>query len=227
MKHHILVVEDDVTMSTMLRIYLEKEGHTVTVAADGQTGLEAAVNQPVDLVLLDVMLPRLDGWQVCRQLRERTELPIILLTARDQEPDKVKGLDLGADDYITKPFSMQELLARVRARLRRSPRPAPAEAVLTFPDLEIDLRRRTVVRAGSPVKLTPKEFQLLLELAREPGRVITHDELLKRVWNFEVGTDNHTLRTHVLRLRRKLEVSGLTYVHTVWATGYKFGVDPA
>ncbi|HYG57385.1 MAG TPA: response regulator transcription factor [Symbiobacteriaceae bacterium] len=224
---HILVIEDDATMSGLLRLYLEREGYRVSVASDGTTGLAAAMQGNIDLLLLDLMLPGLDGWQVCRTVRDHTPIPIILLTALDLEEQKVQGFDLGADDYVTKPFSTQELLARVRARLR--PRPVPtgrADALLVFPDLVVDPKKCAVTVSGKGVDLTPKEFQLLHTLAREPGRVFTHRELVQLVWNYPSGTDDHTLRTHVQRLRRKLEGLEREYVHTVWGTGYKFEVSP-
>jgi two-component system, OmpR family, response regulator ResD len=222
---HVLVVEDDPILSNMLRLYLEKEGHIVAVARDGASGLSAALEGPVDLVLLDLMLPVMDGWEVCRALRRQSQVPILLLTALDQEHQKVQGLDIGADDYVTKPFSMAELLARVRAMIRRSrgSQAFPAgEPALTFTGLRIAPLSRSVELDGSRVEMTPKEFDLLCLLAREPGRVFTRDELLQKVWQYPVGTDPRTLHTHVLRLRRKLEAGGRVYLHTVWGVGFKF-----
>ncbi|MDB4897528.1 MAG: two component transcriptional regulator, winged helix family [Firmicutes bacterium] len=221
---HILVIEDDPTLSNMLQLYLDKAGYRVTVARDGASGLAAALSMPVDLIMLDLMLPQLDGWAICARVRERSAVPILLLTALDQEAQKVQGLDLGADDYVTKPFNMAELLARVRAMLRRNWGPAPAagETTLIFDGLRLDPVSRIVELNGSRVDLTPKEFDLLYLLASEPGKVFSRDELLQRVWQYPVGTDPRTLHTHILRLRRKLEVEGRTFLQTVWGVGFKF-----
>jgi DNA-binding response OmpR family regulator len=221
---HILVIEDDPTLSNMLQLYLDKAGYRVTVARDGASGLSAALSTPVDLIMLDLMLPQLDGWAICARVRERSAVPILLLTALDQEEQKVRGLDLGADDYVTKPFSMSELLARVRAMLRRNWGPAPTtgETTLIFDGLRLDPVSRIVELNGSRVDLTPKEFDLLYLLASEPGKVFSRDELLQRVWQYPIGTDPRTLHTHVLRLRRKLEVGGRTFLQTVWGVGFKF-----
>lgn len=227
MSSHVLVVEDDPTLAGMLRLYLEKEGYRVIVAADGAAGLAAAQTARPDLMILDVMLPRMDGWEVCRQVRAHSRMPIILLTALDQEQHKVQGLDLGADDYVTKPFSMRELMARVRARLRHPPAEAAAHTeLLEFPGLRIDPGARTVTVAGQAVDLTPKEFDLLVHLARAAGRVLTRGDLVQRVWQYPMGSDDRTLHTHMLRLRRKLGVGGRNFLHTVWGVGYKFEASP-
>ncbi|HLN61844.1 MAG TPA: response regulator transcription factor [Symbiobacteriaceae bacterium] len=225
---HVLVVEDDATLSNLVGLYLRKDGHTVSTAQDGRSGLAQALADDVDLVVLDLMLPEMDGWEVCRRLREQSQVPIILLTGLDQEQHKIKGLDLGADDYVTKPFSAGELMARVRAHLRRSSRgEAPtSDAVLNFPGLRVDAAGRTVELDGQKLELTPKEFDLLYLMAREPGRVFTHDDLLEKVWQYPGGSDPRTIHTHVLRLRRKLENPRLTYLQTVWGVGFKFEVAP-
>jgi DNA-binding response OmpR family regulator len=224
--NHILVVEDDPTLSGMLRLYLEKEGYRVSVARDGASGLAEALSGGTDLILLDVMLPKLDGWEICRQVRDRSAVPIMMLTALDQEQQKVQGLDLGADDYVTKPFSMQELLARVRALLRRQKGASSGpEPPIIHPGLRIDPGARVVEISGARVELTPKEFDLLYVLVKETGRVVTRDDLIQRVWHYPAGTDHRTLHTHILRLRRKLEHGGRTYLHTIWGVGYKFEVD--
>jgi two-component system, OmpR family, response regulator ResD len=223
---HILVVEDDDTLSNLVALYLRKDGHTVTIAADGRSGLSRALADDVDLVVLDVMLPLLDGWEVCRQLREQRAIPIILLTGLAQEQHKIKGLDLGADDYVTKPFSAGELLARVRAHLRRSTRgatPEPAGA-LSYAGLRVDPASRVVEVDGQRLELTPKEFDLLYLMAREPGHVFSHDDLLEKVWQYPGGSDQRTIHTHILRLRRKLENPSRTYLQTVWGVGFKFEV---
>lgn len=228
MTQRILVIEDDLTMSDMLNVYLKQAGFQVTVARDGARGLEEALNGSYDLILLDVMLPNLSGWEVCDRIRDRSRVPIVLLTALDHEENKIRGMDLGADDYVTKPFSMKELLARVRARLRKGDpkgRFAAGTQVFSFPQLEIDLRSRTVRLAGQPLDMTPKEFDLLSALAREPGHVFTHEHLITQVWRYPAGTDSHTLRTHIQSLRRKLQGAECNYLHTVWGVGYKFEVQ--
>jgi len=236
----ILVIEDDAMLSDVLRMYLEKEGYEVKVTADGLDGLtQSLVTRPA-LVVLDVMLPRLDGWEIVRQLREVSDVPIILLTARGEEVDKLKGFDLGADDYLAKPFSMQEFLARARALLKRSrglsgtaqqpsggtaaSAPAPMEGVLTFPTLLIDERRHRVERNGKQIPLTPKEFDLLIYLANRPGTVVRRDELLQAIWGYSASEDDRTIHTHINRLRAKLEGQDYHYIHTVWGIGYKFEV---
>lgn len=221
---HVLVVEDDPTLLNLLRLYLQKDGYSVTAVSDGQTGLSLALQGGIDLIVLDLMLPRLDGWEVCRQVRDRSQIPIILLTGLDQEQNKIKGLDLGADDYVTKPFSAGELMARVRAQLRRHARPVVGDGVLTFPGLRVDPSTRSVELEGRRLELTPKEFDLVYVMAREPGHVFTHDDLLQRVWQYPVGSDPRTIHTHVLRLRRKLENERWTYLQTVWGVGFRFEV---
>jgi two-component system response regulator ResD len=229
---NVLIVEDDALLCDVLRMYLEKEGYQVQVAQDGATGLQTASSTPVDLVVLDVMLPKMDGFEVCRRLRLRQQTPVLLLTARGEESDKVKGFDMGADDYLTKPFSMQEFLARVRALLKRAlivpkhENEMPDEQILTFPTLVIDNRRHRVERQGRPVRLTPKEFALLWFLANHAGTVVRREELLKVVWGYDSNEDSRTIHTHVNRLRAKLETQGQRYIHTVWGVGYKFEVVP-
>lgn len=219
-------------LSDVLRMYLENEGYRVAVTGDGLDGLTQALVIKPALVVLDVMLPRLDGWEVVRQLREVSQVPIILLTARGEEQDKLKGFDLGADDYLAKPFSMQEFLRRVRAVLKRTQGlpegmpsvPQPAEGVLTFPTLVIDNRRHRVERNGKQVALTPKEFELLWYLASRPGTVVRREELLQSVWGYGLGEDDRTIHTHINRLRAKLEGQDYRYIHTIWGIGYKFEV---
>lgn len=229
----VLVIEDDPMLSDVLRIYLENEGYRVLVAADGIDGLTRALASQPALVVLDVMLPRLDGWEVCRQIRAVSQVPIILLTARGEEQDKLMGFGLGADDYLTKPFSMQEFVARVRAVLKRTLAAVPAgapqqstprEGVLLFPTLTIDSRRHRVERNGSLVALTPKEFELLWYLAGRAGSVVRREELLQAIWGYGMGEDDRTIHTHVNRLRAKLEGQDTRYIHTVWGIGYKFEV---
>ncbi len=228
----VLVVEDDAMLSDVLRMYLENEGYRVQVTGDGIDGLTQALATQPSLVVLDVMLPRLDGWEVCRQIRAVSQVPVILLTARGEEQDKLMGFGLGADDYLTKPFSMQEFLARVRAVLKRATPaqgqpvqpPAVQEGILTFPTLVIDNRRHRVERNGAQVALTPKEFELLWYLASRVGTVVRREELLQAIWGYGMGEDDRTIHTHVNRLRAKLEGTDYRYIHTVWGIGYKFEV---
>lgn len=229
----VLVIEDDLMLSDVLRMYLENEGYRVMNAADGVDGLTRALAAQPALVVLDVMLPRLDGWEVCRQIRAVSQVPIILLTARGEEQDKLMGFGLGADDYLTKPFSMQEFLARVRAVLKRSlvavpagvpQQPVPQEGVLTFPTLVIDNRRHRVERNGTLIALTPKEFELLWYLANRAGTVVKREELLQAIWGYGMGEDDRTIHTHINRLRAKLEGQDYRYIHTIWGVGYKFEV---
>lgn len=229
----VLVIEDDPMLSDVVRMYLENEGYRVLIAGDGVDGLTRALASQPSLIVLDVMLPRLDGWEVCRQIRAVSQVPIILLTARGEEQDKLLGFGLGADDYLTKPFSMQEFLARVRAVLKRSltpaqsaspAAPAPEEGILTFPTLVIDNRRHRVERNGSMVALTPKEFELLWYLASRTGTVVKREELLQAIWGYGMGEDDRTIHTHINRLRAKLEGQDYRYIHTVWGIGYKFEV---
>ena len=220
----VLVVEDS-ELAVGLRVNLEREGYEVEVARDGRCGLELARAWDPDLVVLDLMLPELDGLHVLRALRqEGRATPVLVLTARGQESDKVLGLKLGADDYVTKPFGLLELLARVEALLRRSDSPQPeGDALHRFGDVEVREGSRTVLRAGEPVELTPKEFDLLLVLLRARGDVVSRHELLRRVWGYRADIATRTLDTHVAELRRKLEREAGTPRHilTVRKVGYR------
>jgi two-component system, OmpR family, KDP operon response regulator KdpE len=200
----ILIVDDDHRMRRLLKLNLESAGYRVMAAEDGAAALEATELDPPDLVLLDVMMPGMDGFTCLRRLREFSQVPVILLTAKGEEADKVHGLDLGADDYLTKPFSPAELLARVRAALRRQPGVAPP-ATLAVGDLIINLARRRVIRDGQEIRLTPTEYKLLYELASNPGRVLLHSELLARVWGPEYRDEVDYLWSYVRYLRNKLE----------------------
>ena len=228
MPHLVVVIEDDATVGELVARYLEREGFAVVTAVNGRLGLAEARERRPDLVLLDVNLPDLDGWSILRRLRDDAaqQPAVIMLTARSDEPDRLLGLDLGADDYIVKPFSPREVVARVKAVLRRAaPARAPQEE-LVFPGLRIDLAGRTVRRDGEPVELTPKEFDLLVELARQPGRVVNRLALYDIVWGDEGQGDTHTLDVHVNRLRRKLAGAGdRQYIRTVKGIGLKFEVS--
>ena len=222
----ILVVEDEPALVATLDYNLRREGHEVVVARDGEAALAEAGRAGPDLVLLDVMLPKIDGLEVCRLLRRDSAVPILLLTARDSEIDKVVGLEIGADDYITKPFSMRELMARVKAHLRRTQQGEPrvrAPSLLRLSGIDIDLRARSVRRGEQPVHLKPKEFDLLSFLAQNPGHVFTRDQLLERVWGYAFTGDSRTVDVHVRWLREKLEEqpSKPTLIETVRGVGYR------
>lgn len=228
-----MLIEDDVVLCDVLRMYLENEGFRVRAAHDGVEGLAGAIAAQPALVVLDLMLPRMDGVEVCRRLREVSQVPILMLTARSEETDKVRGFMAGTDDYLTKPFSTQEFLMRVRALLRRSgalrshgaeTSTAAGEHMRVFPSLVIDARRYRVERDGVPIVLTPKEFDLLRYLADRAGNVIRREELLQSVWGYALGDDDRTIHTHINRLRAKLETRDRRYIHTVWGIGYKFEV---
>jgi DNA-binding response OmpR family regulator len=229
----ILVVEDDLTLLETLEYSLAAEGYEVISAADGLTALEVAREEQPDLVVLDLMLPRLDGFEVCRILRRETSVPILMLTARTDEVDRVVGLEVGADDYLTKPFSMRELLARVKALLRRvrlireelaSEKGAPSSERLVFGDLVVDLDRREVLVRGESLRLKPKEFDLLVFLARHPGMALSRDLLLDRVWGWDYGGGSRTVDVHVRWLREKVEANPgkPERIVTVRGVGYCF-----
>ena len=222
----ILVVEDDAKTAESIRLYLEHAGFGVRIARDGREGLDAARTGRFALVVLDLMLPRLDGQNVCRALRRESDLPIIMLTARTTEDDRVEGLELGADDYVLKPFSPRELVARVRAVLRRSETPeAGGRTRLRFDGLEIDLEGRMVWVDGKSVSLTPAEFGLLVAMARSPGRVFRRDQLAERAFGQDFHGLDRTVDVHVKNLRSKIEPDRASprWVQTVFGEGYRFG----
>ncbi len=223
----VLIVEDDHNIAELLQMYLEKEGYAVTVAHDGSRGLEKFRAIKPDLVLLDVMMPVMDGWAVCRAIRAESQTPIIMLTAKSETDDKVQGLKNGADDYITKPFEMKEVLARIEAVLRRSNTgTADAKARrLSFDKLVIDMDAFELTVDGKKVDAPPKEMELLFYLASSPNRVYTRNQLLDEVWGFDYFGDSRTVDVHVKRLREKLEgISENWSLKTVWGVGYKFEV---
>lgn len=225
----ILVADDDVNVRNLVRIYFEREGATVLAAEDGKTALDLVLQQPVDALILDVMMPGLDGFTVCRELRKSCDLPVLMLTAKGEEIDRVIGLELGADDYLVKPFSPRELVARVKAVMRRFRTPAPTaepetRPLLSFPGLAIDLQAREVAVSGTPVPLAPKEFDLLVYLVQHPRIVLDRDQILSRVWGYEYTGETRTVDNHVKRLRLKLGEPARGYIHTVWGIGYKFEV---
>ena len=223
----VLVVEDDPNIRELLQLYLEKDGYAVTLAADGGQGLEKYRMLKPNLVLLDVMMPVMDGWSVCKAIRADGDTPVIMLTAKGEVDDKVAGLKNGADDYVTKPFEMKELLARVEAVLRRTDRggDAPKARRLTFDSLVIDMDSFELLVHGKKVDTPPKEMELLFFLASSPNRVFTRNQLLDEVWGFDYFGDSRTVDVHVKRLREKLEgVSDKWSLNTVWGVGYKFEV---
>ena len=225
MPRKVLIVEDDKNIADLLRLYLEKEGMDCQVAGDGLLGLDRFHQFQPDLVLLDIMLPGMDGWSVCKKIRETSKAPIIMLTAKGELEDKVSGLEMGADDYITKPFEMKEVLARVHAVLRRFGDEAPAEKRLSFDKLVINLDSYELLVEGKRVDTPPKELELLFHLASSPNRVFTRNQLLDEVWGFDYFGDSRTVDVHIKRLREKLEgVSEQWCLKTVWGVGYKFEV---
>jgi len=231
-KQKILLVDDDEQLCRELTDLLNIEGFETAAVVNGEDGLTQLREWEPDLVLLDIMLPEMDGLAVLREVRVETNVPVIMLTAKDNEVDRVVGLELGADDYVTKPFSPRELVARVRAMLRRAAvirKAATRQNTLSFPGLEVDLPTRTVVVDGDPVHLTPKEFDLLYHLASQPRHVFSREDILEQVWGYHArGSDLRTVDTHVKRLRKKLE-EGRDHpwsMATVWGVGYKFDTGP-
>ena len=223
----VLVVEDDRNIAELLQMYLEKEGYTVTVAADGGQGLAKFRSLQPDLVLLDVMMPVMDGWTVCRTIRSESQTPVIMLTAKGEIDDKIMGLKSGADDYITKPFEMREVLARIEAVLRRTSGVSADKKTrrLEFDKLTVDMDAFELIVDGKKVDTPPKEMELLFYLASSPNRVYTRNQLLDEVWGFDYFGDSRTVDVHVKRLREKLEgISDSWSLKTVWGVGYKFEV---
>lgn len=224
----ILVVDDDKNICELLRLYLEKEGYSVIMCHDGQEAVVKfnAINP--DMLLLDIMLPGLDGWQVCREIRKKSNLPIIMLTAKGETFDKVLGLELGADDYVVKPFDTKEVIARIKAVFRRMSQNTQQEEAkeVVFDKLVVNMTRYELKVDGKIVDTPPKELELLFHLASNPNRVFTRDQLLDEVWGFEYYGDSRTIDVHVKRLREKLEgVSDKWALKTVWGVGYKFEVN--
>ncbi|HVB25318.1 MAG TPA: response regulator transcription factor [Ktedonobacteraceae bacterium] len=243
MAQKILIIEDEEGIVHLLNLYLKDAGYDVVVARDGADGLALHAREHPDLVILDIMLPAIDGFEVCRRIRAWSKTPILMLTARGSEDDRISGLDLGADDYLVKPFSPRELVSRVRAILRRvgssgllegkdavgtvSPlsKVSSDTAVLRFPGLTIDLPARRVEINGAEIALTPTEFDLLALLAQSPGRVFTREILMNKVWGYDYLGDGHTIDVHISALRKKLESNAeQRYITTVWRVGYRFEI---
>ena len=220
----ILVVDDDTNICELLRLYLEKDGYHVLFANDGVKALDVFKAENPSLILLDIMLPGLDGWQVCREIRKSSEVPIIMLTAKGETFDKVLGLELGADDYVVKPFDAKEVIARVKAVLRRTSGSANRDVKeVSYENLTINLTNYELRVRGQKVDTPPKELELIYHLASNPNRVFTRDQLLDEVWGFDYYGDSRTVDVHVKRLREKLEgVSDKWSLKTVWSVGYKF-----
>lgn len=222
----VLLIEDDRNISELLQLYLEKEGYAVATAFDGKQGLDQFRTFQPDLVLLDIMMPVMNGWETCRAIRSESQVPIIMLTAKSETDDKVFGLKTGADDYITKPFEMKEVLARMEAILRRTTATRPVNTnQLSFDKLTIDMDAFELIIDGKKVDAPPKEMELLFYLASTPNRVYTRNQLLDEVWGFDYFGDSRTVDVHIKRLREKLEgVSEKWSLKTVWGVGYKFEV---
>ena len=226
MKNKILIVDDDLNICELLRLYIEKEGFETIVANDGEQAVDMALKNHPDLILLDIMLPKLDGWQVCREIRKTMETPIIMITAKGEVFDKILGLELGADDYVTKPFDTKEVVARVKAVLRRSNDKNKKQiSEVKYDKLRINLTNYELEVDGKQIDTPPKELELIYHLANNPNRVYTRDQLLDEVWGFDYYGDSRTVDVHVKRLREKLEnISYEWSLKTVWGVGYKFEV---
>ncbi|MBP8854989.1 MAG: response regulator transcription factor [Oscillospiraceae bacterium] len=222
----ILIVDDDKNICELLRLYLQKEGYETELAHDGEAAIATFEDKKPSLVLMDVMMPRMDGWEACRRIRAVSQVPVIMLTAKGETFDKVLGLELGADDYIVKPFDAKEVVARIKAVLRRCvPTEATKDGVIEFDKLVVDLTRYELKIDGNVVEAPPKEMELLYYLASHPNRVFTRDQLLDEVWGFEYYGDSRTIDVHVKRLREKLEGASEAWtLKTVWGVGYKFEV---
>lgn len=225
MKEPILVVDDDRHICDLIKMYLEDD-FRVEVIHDGITATDKVIELNPVLVVLDIMLPGKNGWEVCKEIRRKMSVPIIMLTAKGEEIDKVLGLELGADDYITKPFSPRELSARVKAVLRRTRSPETAGQVIRYPGIVLDASSRQVKINNEPVELTPKEFELLWQMASNPGKVFTRERLLDIVWGYDFEGDTRAVDSQIKRLRRKLEAQEdyPAFIQTVWGIGYKFEV---
>ncbi|WP_025847152.1 response regulator transcription factor [Paenibacillus ehimensis] len=226
----VLVADDDPNVREIIRLYFEKQHISMIEAQDGEEALELVEKEAPDIVILDVMMPKMDGFEACRQILKRFDIPVIMLTAKREEFDRVLGLELGADDYVTKPFSPRELVARIKAIFRRMQRRKspgePGEPVaITFEGLSINTERREVLAGEERIVLRPKEFDLLTHLARSPGTVYTREQLLEQVWGYEFIGDIRTVDVHVKKLREKLLPYRSDCIHTVWGVGYKFEVQ--
>ena len=226
-KQRILLVDDDPNILRLVELYLTKEGFAVETASDGNTAVSMFKANPPHLVLLDVLLPGIDGWQVCREIRKVSNIPVIMLTAKDETFDKVLGLELGADDHIVKPFEPKELIARVKAVIRRSSAAEAPSKEISYPGLTVNITRYTVTFAGAQLEMPPKELEVLFFLASHPNQVFTREQLIEQVWGYDFFGENRTVDVHMMRLREKLvgcERFGWQ-IKTVWRVGYKFSTE--
>ena len=230
-KQKILIVDDDANIAELISLYLNKECYETQIVGDGEAAVRAVDTFPPDLILLDLMLPGMDGYQVCREVRASKDTPIIMLSAKGEIFDKVLGLEMGADDYMEKPFDSKELVARVKAVLRRyhkqqtAAAPAPADdKIVSYPDLTISLTNYSVTYMGSPLEMPPKELELLYCLASNPGRVFTREQLLDQIWGYDYVGDTRTVDVHIKRLREKLHDHEGWKIATIWGIGYKFEI---
>lgn len=224
--HKILIVDDDANITELIRLYLDKEGFLTTCAANGKIAMEKFQSENPSLIILDIMMPEMDGWQVCREIRRTSNVPIIMLTAKGETFDKVLGLELGADDYMAKPFETKELVARVKAVLRRyESKESDSSKEISYENLSVNLSNYELKLNGSIIEIPPKELELLYFLASHPNRVFTREQLLEEVWGFDYFGDSRTVDVHIKRLREKLEgIPGNWQLKTVWGVGYKFEV---
>jgi DNA-binding response OmpR family regulator len=232
MNERVLVADDDTNITDVCRRYLEREGYLVTIAKDGLEALELWRSQTPSLIVLDLMMPHKNGWEVCNEIRQSEDIPIVMLTARGEEQDRLMGLTMGADDYLTKPFSPRELVLRVKAILRRmrsvQAKPVPAsEYTITFKGLTIDVAKRIVEAGGQVIDLTVTEFEMLYLLASHPDQAFSRNQILSKIWDFSYEGDTTTVTVHIRRLREKIEQlpSNPKYIKTVWGIGYKFASD--
>lgn len=225
----VLVADDDPNVCEIIRLYFSKQQMELVVANDGKAALELIEKELPDVIILDVMMPHMDGLEACREIRKKWDTPIIMLTAKDEEIDRVLGLELGADDYVTKPFSPRELVARIKAIQRRlQPREVKEEETahtLHFDQLTIDIAKREVIACGEKLTFRPKEFDLLVHMAKSPGSVFTREQLLEQIWGYDYFGDIRTVDVHIKKIRQRLSVLPYECIHTVWGVGYKFGVD--
>jgi len=225
MSKNIMVIDDDKNICEVIKLYLQKEGFKVTIANDGQAGIDAIAREIPDLVVLDIMMPLVDGWEVLKHIRKTNTVPVIMLTAKGETFDKVLGLELGADDYIVKPFDPKEFIARVKAVTRRANLHEEENQSITYDELDINMANYTVLYKGDTVEMPPKEIELLFFLASHPNKVFTREQLLQQVWDFEFFGDSRTVDVHIKRLRKKLYDQSKNWeIKTVWGVGYKFEV---
>jgi len=224
-KYQVLVIDDDINIGQLIKIYLEKEGYGVKLSMNGLDGINVFKKQQYHIVVLDIMLPGMDGWEVCREIRKLSDIPIIMLTAKGEVFDKVLGLELGADDYIVKPFEPKELIARARAVLRRYKGGVDVDKRASYKNLIVSLADYSVTYCGASIDLPPKELELIYFLATRPNRVFTREQLLEQVWGFDYFGDTRTVDVHIKRLREKFTEHNDTWqIKTVWGVGYKFEV---